>query len=396
MLKINPNEHKRWTRLGELLIKAKQYDDAIQACKKSIGLVGPNPDGWVCLGTAYYGKGDIEKAQTIFKKTLDDFDTGSFLWYFRAVKHLAQINFNAGEHEKALGYCNQYLDNDYSENKKNSKEIFKLIKIINQKLSIKEEPPNEKIESQKRDELFFRLAQRLYNGNQEYIEYLAHSDLHDLKRNAKGKVIDAKGLVFCRDAIINFFEKKFMKAYIDSNIEKKDFKIFVDNIYPKLVLNLEVYYGGEALINLITSLISNTKELAYVYIPLPIREILSFVSEWAFKYQDKRIIFYSFLEGELNAKIYSKMNKLGNIQVRLLSHPHDFFVALRDEEEIILTPFSTNLEDLISIKSKDGEFIKFYKTMLIQILNGDSMPINSEELKVIDNINKFLDDLLEK
>ena len=394
ILKLNPNEYKRWNRLGELLVKIEQYDDAIEVCKRAIALVSLNPDGWVCLGMAYYGKGDIEKALKFFKKTLEDYDAGSFLWYFRAVNHLAQINFNAGEYEKALEYCNQYLDYDYYENKGNSKEIFKLEKIIKKKLGIQEELPKEKSEIKETDEVYISLAQRLYDDNIEYIECLDRSNLHRLKCNEQGKVIDDKRLVICRDTIINFFEKKFMKAHIDSNIHKKDFKIFVDDVFPKLVLNLEVFYGGEALINLITSLISSIKEFAYIYIPLPFQEVLSFVSEWAFKYQDKRIIFYSFWEDELSDKIYSNMNNLGNIQVRLLSHPYGFFVAIRDEEELILTPFSTNLDNLISIKSNVGEFVNFYKTILIPILNANSVPINFEEKKVIDNLNKKLDEML--
>jgi len=92
ILKISPNEYKKWNRLGELFVKTKQYDNAIEACKKSIESVGMNPDGWICLGMAYYGKGDIEKSTKFFKKTLDDYDPGSFLWYFRAVKHYNSKN----------------------------------------------------------------------------------------------------------------------------------------------------------------------------------------------------------------------------------------------------------------------------------------------------------------
>lgn len=87
------------------------------------------------------------------------------------------------------------------------------------------------------------------------------------------------------------------------------------------------------------------------------------------------------------------MNKLGNIQVRRLERPYSFFVTIRDDKELILTPFSNNLEGILSIKSTDGEFIHFYKTILLTILNGTSVPINFEELKVLDNLNKFLDDL---
>ncbi len=396
ILKLSPNEYKRWTRLGELLVKAEQYDKAIEACRRAVEIASLNPDGWVCLGMAYYGLGDIEKAQKFFEKTLSDYDSGSFHWYFRAVSHLAKIHFNSGKYEKALEYCNQYLDYDYSENKRNSKEIFKLKKLIKQKLGLQEESPQGKSEAQVIDENYFSIAQRLYDDNYEYIELLNRSNLHNLKKDAKGKVIENKRLVFCRDTIISFFEKKFTIAYIDSNIDKKDFKFFVDHTYPKLVLNLEVFYGGEAIINLIASLISNTKELAYIYIPLPFQEILSFASEWAYIHQDKKIVFYSFWEDEFFDKIYSNMNKLGNIQVRLLSHPYGFYVALRDEEELILTPFSHELENTIGIRSKDGEFVNFYKTMLIPILNGDSKPINFKEKKVIDNINKFLDGLLKK
>lgn len=394
ILKINPNEYKKWNRLGELFVKTKQYDNAIEACKKSIESVGMNPDGWICLGMAYYGKGDIEKATKFFKKTLDDYDPGSFPWYFRAIKHLAQIHFNAEEYEKALEYCNQHLDYDYFDNKKNSKEIFKLEKIIKQKLGIQEESPKEKTESQKSKEHLQRLVQRLCDDNNEYIESLKRFDVKDLKYNAEGKVIDDEGLVFYREAIIKFFEKKFIKAYIDANRDKKDFRIFVDDVYPKLVSELEVFYGLNIFINLITNLISNTKDVAYIYSPIVFQELLSFVSEWGFKNEDKKIVFYSFWEEELHDKIFSSMNKLGNIQVRRLGYPFGYYVALRDEKELILTPFSSNLEDIISIKSTDGEFINFYKTILIPILNGASKPINFEELKVINNINKFLDDLL--
>lgn len=178
-------------------------------------------------------------------------------------------------------------------------------------------------------------------------------------------------------------------------MDKNDFKIFVEDIYPKLVSNLEVFYGREALINIITSLISNTKDVAYIYLPIPslFQEVLSHVSEWAFKNQDKKIVFYSFWEAGIYDKIYSNMNKLGNIQVRRLERVYSFFVTLRDEKELMLSPFTPDLESIISIKSNDDEFIRFFKTLLIPILNGASVPINFEEVKVLDNLNKFLDDL---
>lgn len=388
ILKINPNDPKRWTRLGELLISTEQYDNAIEACKRAIELVGIFPPAWICLGMAYYGKGNTEKAKKFIKKTLDDDPS-----YLKAIESLIQIYFNEKEYGKALEYCNQHLEYDFSDNKKDSKKIFKLREEIKQKLGIQEESPKEKSETQKNNESFLKLVQRLLDDNIEYIESLKRFDVKDLKHNAEGKVIDDKGLVFYREAIIKFFEKKFITAFIDANRDKKDFRTFVDDIYPKLVSELEVFYGCETLINLITSLISNTKDVAYIYTPIAIQEVLSFISEWAFKNKDKKIVFYSFWEEELFDKIYSNMNNLGNIQVRRLWSPYSFFVAMRDEKELILTPFSNNLEGIISIKSKDGEFVHFYKKILIPILNGASIPINFEELKVLNNLNKFLDDL---
>ncbi len=391
ILKLNPNEYKRWNRLGELLVKTEQYDDAIEACKRAIKLVGIFTPAWICLYMAYYGKANTEKAKKLIKKTLDDDPS-----YLNALESMAQIHFKEKEFDKALEYCNQHLECDYSDNKKDSKEIFKLTKIIKLKLGIQEKLPKEQSENKEWDEAFIKLAQRLYNDNIEYIEYIEYlkrSDLHNLKRYANGKIIEEKSLVFCREAIINFFEKRFPKAYIESNTDKKDFKNFFDDIYPKLVINLEVFYGIETLISLINTLISNTTDVAYIYIPLPFPEILSFISEWTFKNKEKKIVFYSFWEEAFFDKIYSGMDNLGNIQVRRLGAPYSFFVALRDEKELILTPFSNNLESIISIKSKDSELIHFYKKILITILNEDSIPINFEELKALDKLNKFLDGL---
>lgn len=371
LLKIKPNDPKRWTHLGELLVNTEQYDNAIEACKKAIELVGIFSPAWICLGMAYYGKGETEKAKKFIKKTLDDDPS-----YLKALKSLIKIHFNEKEYEKALEYCNQHLEYDFSDNKRDSKKIFELREEIKQKLGIQEESPKEKSETQESNEPFLRLGQRLCEDNKEYIEYLERFDVKDLKSNANGKVLDDNALVFCREAIIKFFEKKFMKAFIDSNIDKEDFRIFINDIYPKLVSNLEVFYGADALVNLITTLISNVKDTAYIYIPIPFQEVLSFVSEWAFKNEDKKIVLYSFWEENLYDRIFSYMVKLGNIQVRRLGYPYGFFVALRDENELILTPFSSNLESIISIKSTDGEFINFYKTMLIPILNGASIPLN--------------------
>jgi tetratricopeptide (TPR) repeat protein len=72
ILKISPNEYKKWNRLGKLFVKTKQYDNAIEACKRAIGLVGIFSPAWICLGMAYYGKGNTEKAKKFIKKTLDD------------------------------------------------------------------------------------------------------------------------------------------------------------------------------------------------------------------------------------------------------------------------------------------------------------------------------------
>ena len=388
LLKINSNDPKRWTHLGELLVKIEQYDNAIEACKKAIELVGIFTPAWICLGMAYYGKGDTEKAKKFIKKTLDDDPS-----YLEALKSLTQIHFNEKEYDKALEYCNQHLEYDFSDNKRDSKEIFKLREEIKQKLGIQEESPKEISENQESNEALLRLGQRLKDDNKEYVDYLESFNVEDLKPDANGKIVDEKELAFCKEAIITFFDNGFMKAFVDANMYKEDFRTFINDIYPKLVSKLEVFYGGDILINLIMSIISNTKDSAYIYIPIPLREVLLFVSEWAFKNEDKKIVLYSFWEENLYDRIFSNMVKLGNIQVRRLGYPYGFFLALRDENELILTPFSP-LEEIISVKSKDGEFINFYKTILIPILNGASMPINFEELKVIDNINKFLDDLL--
>ena len=376
ILKIKPNNYKRWTHLGELLVKTEQYDNAIEACKRAIKLVGILPDGWICLGMAYYGKGDFEKAKRIFKKTLDDNDPGSFLWYFKALKNLAQIHFNEEEYDKSLEYCNQHLEYDFTDDKRNSKDILKLREEIKQELGIQEESPKEITETQESNKPFLKLVQRLCDDNKEYSEHLERLNVEDLKLDEKGKVIDDKALVFCREAIIKFFDQKFIRAFIDANIDNEDFRIFINDIFPKLVSKLEVFYGADKLNNLITTAISNTENTTCIYTPILFQEVLSFVSEWVFKNQDKKIVFYSFWEEELYDRIFSYMVKLGDVQVRRLLHPYSFFVALRDEKELILAPVASNLEGIISIKSTDGEFINFYKTILIPILNAASSPLN--------------------
>lgn len=386
LLIVKPNDPKRWTRLGELLVNTEQYDNAIEAGKKAIELVGMFTPAWICLGMAYYGKGDTEKAKRFIKKTLDDDPS-----YLKALGSMAQIHFNEKEYEKALEYCNQHLEYDFSDNKRDSKEIFKLREKTNQKLGIQEEFSKEISENQEHKEALIRLTQRLKDDNKEYVDYLEHFNMEDLKPDANGKIVDEKELAFCKEAIIIFFDNGFMKAFVDANRYKEYFRTFINDVFPKLVSNVEIFYGSDVLLNLITSIISNTKDTAYIYIPIPFREVLSYVSEWAYENEDKKIVFYAFWEDELSNKNFSKMNKFGNIQVRRLAYPYSFFVAMRDEKELILTPFNL---DLLSIKSKDGEFINFYKTILIPILNGASKPINFEELKVIDSINKFLDDLL--
>lgn len=231
-------------------------------------------------------------------------------------------------------------------------------------------------QTQVSNEPFLNLFQRLCEDNKEYSEHLERLNVEGLELDEKGKVIDDKALVFCRETVIKFFEQKFMRAFIDANMDNEDFRIFINDIFPKLVSKLEVFYGVDKLNNLIITGISNTENTTCIYTPILFQEVLSFVSEWAFKNEDKKIVFYSFWEEDLYDRIFSYMVKLGNVQVRRLLHPYGFFVALRDESELVLAPVSSNLEGIISIKSTDGEFINFYKTIYIPILNGASIPLN--------------------
>ncbi len=371
LLEINPNDHKRWTHLGELLVKTEQYDNAIEACKKAIRLVGIFSNAWICLGMAYYRKGDTGKAKKFIEKTLEDDPS-----YLMALNKLAQIHFNEEEYDKSLEYCNQYLEYDFADNSKKSSEILKLSERIKKKLGIEKETPNKRSKTQTSSESVSKLLQRLHVDNKEYSEYLKHLNIEDLRLNGKGRVIDDQSLVFYRKAIINFFEKKFIKAFIDADKDNEDLRIFINDIFPKLVSRLEVFYGLDTLNSLITTILSNTKYTANIYTPLLFQELLSFVSEWGFKNEDKKIILYSFWEEDLYDRFFSTMVKLGNIQVRRLSYPYSFFLALRDEKEIILAPFSSNFKGIVSVKSTDIDFINFYKTKLIPILNGASSPMS--------------------
>ncbi|KKN08680.1 hypothetical protein LCGC14_1054170 [marine sediment metagenome] len=108
------------------------------------------------------------------------------------------------------------------------------------------------------------------------------------------------------------------------------------------------------------------------FFEFPIPEILLYCSEFAYSNKNVRLTLTSNWDFEVYGKIHSQMKILGNIEIRQLMRPFNFIGIFKDEDELILAPLSQDLNNLVCIRSMHYEFVVFYKSCLLPILQASS------------------------
>lgn len=66
-----PGDPRSWGRLGYVLIMQQRFDEAVNACRKSLELGAPQPDTLNNLGFSYYKLGALAEAQAAYLKAIE-------------------------------------------------------------------------------------------------------------------------------------------------------------------------------------------------------------------------------------------------------------------------------------------------------------------------------------
>lgn len=159
---------------------------------------------------------------------------------------------------------------------------------------------------------------------------------------------------------IDFFVKRSKRVDLKQHLGD-DYTQKLDKVLPKVIESIEIYKGIEDVLGCIANIISKTKFSVIIITPIIIPELLKVISDLSFTIKNARFFITYYNDTDDYNHIIKLMSKLGNINFRQLNQSLEYFAVLKDGEEIFLAPVSISLEEIIGIKSKDQEFIRFFQ-----------------------------------
>ena len=139
LIKLDPKNKRNYISLVELYNESNQFEKSIELCKETLLIDGRSYEIWNCLGEAYYGKGEKEKALKFF-----EFSVGLYSKFFKGLFNLGKISLEMKNYENALSYCSYHLEADITKDKIYSKQVKILLEEVLKEL-------NEKINSDSKD-----------------------------------------------------------------------------------------------------------------------------------------------------------------------------------------------------------------------------------------------------
>ena len=421
-LKIHGSSAEAWNNLGMAYYKKGNFDMAISFLNKAIEEYPKFMKGFKNLARIYFEQEDYESALECCYTNIEIDITEGKLYSQEAIKikndikkiffdisknnpedtnnkfKLAEIYYKDEDFAKALQLFNDIII-------KNSKHVDALVykglihdireeydrAITAYKLALNVEPDDAAT--------LYNLGLTYYNkedfnnavnmlkkavdiepNDLEFRHYLALTHLNirlpNLNTNSEGLILDENSKKHYGEAIMSFFHKDFIIPIISANIHDADFMNFAQNILLNINFEYEIYFGLEEFKQLVLNNICNTQTLIHIISPVIFRELLRDVSEYAYKKTDATFVLISHWDMSIYGGILSKMVSLGNVQIRQLAFPGAFFGVLKDNEELILSPISFNLENLLSIKIRAPEVINFFKQGIFPIFFGQSRPVS--------------------
>lgn len=197
----------------------------------------------------------------------------------------------------------------------------------------------------------------------------------DIKVDNSGKVIDEDVKTNLKGYIIGKLRKPYIDPLIQANKGNTQYLQNLAQVLEEGVAQLEVYFGGEAFISLISSTLLNTQNSINIIFSHPLLEVLTHCAEFAYNNKEKSITLIASWDMEVFGEILSKLISLGNIQVKHLYLPSDLYAVFKDDNIVILAPASEDLNTLVCIKSTHKDLIAFFSSFILPIFNAQSRPI---------------------
>jgi hypothetical protein len=112
-------------------------------------------------------------------------------------------------------------------------------------------------------------------------------------------------------------------------------------------------------------------------------EILQYISEFAYEKKAVNFIVNSYWDDNVFGEIVKKMEMFGNIKFQKLSQPGEYYASIKDTEEVILAPLTDSNEELVSLISRQQNYVQLVSQIILPMLNIRSPSIERREFKKI-------------
>ncbi len=132
--------------------------------------------------------------------------------------------------------------------------------------------------------------------------------------------------------------------------------------------------GTENIVRAMASMIARAESSIICVMPVPDVELLDLVAQVAKSNMNTRYFITSYWDKKgLEARM-NELLALGNVQLRQMRGPGEYWAATRDAEEILISPASMNGERIAGLHSVDAGYCKLYSQFIGPMFQANSTP----------------------
>ncbi len=385
-ISIEPEDFLAWINLGLVYLDEESYEDAIKAFKVASELDSEDPEIWEHLGEAYFYIGEYEKSRQSFRNMILDSEKNVVRdAVLKALFERFDVKSEAGIDELETYYEGEALISIVN------------ISILSAKSSITIFMPNDIIDimeccldqaSNKNDIKIILIGHWDFQENHELLKKLYDIENIELRKSVSelgflSVLRDDEELLIAigiGDSNAIGTVRSIKKSYIEA------FKPWLSEFLNQskiMQYDMKVIKGIESLISVMKKIIPLTKTSLTLITPFMIPKLLTKIPKLAMMKKSVKITLISYWDVVNYGEIITKLLNLGNITFRHSASQINYYVLIRDDEEVVFTSTEYLEGFLIGFHSNHPSFCEFYRNMIGPMFFANSRPIKSEKKEPI-------------
>jgi hypothetical protein len=133
--------------------------------------------------------------------------------------------------------------------------------------------------------------------------------------------------------------------------------------------------GTEMVVQAISSMIARVKSSVIVIMPVPRADLVDLVIQVARANREKKYFLTSYWDGKALAQGGNELKSIGNVQLRQIRVPGEYWAASRDAEEVLIAPAGSDVERVAGLHSIDPGYCKMFAQFIGPMFMANSIPV---------------------